>query len=575
MGTGKESGGGTTPPEYEDYSEKEIGGETKNGKQEKARKKERKIAVFDFETDPFKRGLIVKPFAWGFYDGDRYEEYWGDDAAETFWIFLQTLKDSHLIYAHNGGKFDFLFLLRYFSKQHCKIINGRIVSIHALTHELRDSYAILPVPLKQSGNKKEIDYDKMERGRRWRHKKEILAYLYQDCVALYDMVIQFRANLGTGLTMAGTATRLLRAITPEKVEQLTLEQDKDFRQFFFGGRVECFEKGIVKDNLKLLDVRSMYPSVMKSNLHPIGNRYVESTDFDDNSDYVQLDCFSNGAFPLRDKNGLAFPKTRGVFFVTGHELRAAMELRLVNITRIIRAITFTRRGNFQQFVDEYTRLRKQATDAGDEIGKLHYKLVQNSSYGRFALNPEKLYTWMIQHVGAASPGDEWEPYSGGNDVIFWRKKVSDYEKMRAISNVATGASITGAARARLLYAIHSADRKIYCDTDSIIARSIDVPEDDGQLGSWQLEALGNKIAVAGKKLYAMFGEQPVNENEKKKRIKLYGDETCIKLASKGVRLTAQEIVRVCCGDTVTWRAETPSMGLDGSQTYMERRVVMR
>jgi hypothetical protein len=536
--------------------------------------RKRVLAALDSETDPFERGQIVKPFCWGFYTDGRYEDFWGDDCTERFILWLSEQTTPYLIYAHNGGKFDYLFLLKYLFDEQPKVINGRIVSWKFGIHEFRDSYSILPVPLKQSGEKIEIDYNKMKAGVRWRYKKEILKYLYQDCIALYNMVKAFQENLGYGLTMAGTATRLLKAATPATIDRLTLEQDKDIRQFFFGGRVQCFEKGIIKDNLLVHDLRSAYPDAMRNKLHPIGNKYLEGTDFDEHTDFCELECTSYGAFPIRTKDGLQFPSARAVFRVTGHELRAAIELRKIQIHRIIRSITFTRKTSFVDFVDTYTALRKQAADAGDDIGKLHYKLVQNSSYGRFALNPDKLYSWCVTDTQTVC-GDEWEPAFSGGEVIFWRKPIDDIEKKRAISNVATGASITGATRAKLMYAIHGSERPIYCDTDSIISRSLDTVPDDGTLGKWVLEASGDKIAVAAKKLYAMFGEPANDDRLRAKRIKEYGDERCVKLASKGVRLTAAEIVRVCQGEEIKWLAQSPTMALDGSQNYMHRTVKMR
>jgi hypothetical protein len=536
--------------------------------------RKRILASLDSETDPFERGQIVKPFCWGFYSDNGYIDFWGDDCTERFiaWLSEQTIP--YLIYAHNGGKFDYLFLLQYLVDTTPKIINGRIVSWKFGIHEFRDSYSILPVPLKQSGEKKEIDYKKMKAGVRWRHKKEILDYLYQDCVALYNMVAAFKENLGNGLTMAGTATRLLKAATPEKLEQLTLEQDKEMRQFFFGGRVQCFEKGIIRDNLIISDLRSAYPDAMRNKLHPVGNKYILQKDIDLDTDFAEIDATSYGAFPFRTKEGLEFPNCRAVFRVTGHELRAAIELGLVTIHRVIRAISFLRKTSFVDFVDTYTALRKQAADNGDEIGKLHYKLVQNSSYGRFALNPERLYSWLVTDCNQ-KPSNEWEPAFSGGEAIFWRKPIDESEKRRAISNVATGASITGATRAKLLYAIHGAERPIYCDTDSIISRTLCSVPDDGTLGKWVLEAAGHKIAVAAKKLYAMFGEPANDDKLRIKRIKEYGDERCVKLASKGVRLTAAEIVRVCEGETIKWLAQSPTMALDGTQNYMHRTVKMR
>ena len=105
---------------------------------------QKRLAVIDLETDPFEYGKIPQPFAAGFYSDQTYEQFWGDDCVEQLMYFLHDLKESHLIYAHNGGKFDFLYMLQYFH-QKINLINGRIVKGNIWRHEMRDSYAALPI----------------------------------------------------------------------------------------------------------------------------------------------------------------------------------------------------------------------------------------------------------------------------------------------------------------------------------------------------------------------------------------------------------------------------------------------
>ena len=62
-----------------------------------------KIAVIDAETDPFKHGRIPKPFAWGFFDGTQYADFWGPTATDQLLDFLECYPDPLVIFAHNGG----------------------------------------------------------------------------------------------------------------------------------------------------------------------------------------------------------------------------------------------------------------------------------------------------------------------------------------------------------------------------------------------------------------------------------------------------------------------------------------
>ena len=92
------------------------------------------IAVVDTETDPFAKGFVVKPFCLGFDTGDIYVDFWGDDCVEQFFAYLATLTAEgyeFIIYAHNGGKFDFYFFLQYLDDLKSKLI-GVVVAIIAV-----------------------------------------------------------------------------------------------------------------------------------------------------------------------------------------------------------------------------------------------------------------------------------------------------------------------------------------------------------------------------------------------------------------------------------------------------------
>lgn len=85
----------------------------------------------------------------------------------------------------------------------------------------------------------------------------------------------------------------------------------------------------------------------------------------------------------------------------------------------------------------------------------------------------------------------------------------EWESKPLYKNVATGASITGYARASLLRGIHAVgpENVIYCDTDSLmVKRSVDLSMLDlsGRIGSWSVEIDNAPVGhFAGKKLYAL------------------------------------------------------------------------
>src|SRR5258708_7372899 len=148
-----------------------------------------KLAVGDLETDPFKHNRPIKPFCAEFYDGEIKHQIWGDDCVKQFVEFVAGLPDPYIIYFHNGGRFDyFLGFLEYFHDD-IKIINRRVVKAFIGKDEYRDSYAIMPEPLKSFGGKfqkLEFDYKKMEKRVREKNKAEILEYLHMDCLTLHE-----------------------------------------------------------------------------------------------------------------------------------------------------------------------------------------------------------------------------------------------------------------------------------------------------------------------------------------------------------------------------------------------------
>jgi len=151
----------------------------------------RKIITVDCETDPFKHGRIPEPFIWGAYDGKDFWDFTDTDE------FCDWLADQYAyVYAHNGGKFDFHFILdRLDVGEKIKIINGRLADAKLGKARLRDSINLLPFSL-AAMNKEDIEYWKMETGCREIYWDEIREYLYWDCRHLHHYLTEFRKRFG-------------------------------------------------------------------------------------------------------------------------------------------------------------------------------------------------------------------------------------------------------------------------------------------------------------------------------------------------------------------------------------------
>lgn len=521
------------------------------------------IAVIDTETDPFAPGLIVKPFCLGVDTGDRYIDFWGDDCVKQFfdWLAVETATGyEYVFYAHNGGKFDFYFLLDYLDAgQSPLIMGGRLVKVYFQGQEFRDSFSIIPQAL-GAYKKDEIDYNEFTRDKREKNRKKILDYMRSDCRYTRELIIGFHKMFGDKLTIASASLPMLHSYHGFQ-RWNSLSQDERFRAFYYGGRNQCFETGLLKANWKVYDRNSMYPAVMRDEMHPISGAYELQRDIDENTDFACIDAINDNCLPTRkDDGGLDFTVKRGTFYATIHEIKAGLDTGTLTILRVRHAWAFKHKSNFAEFVNTFYQHRMDARANGDLVRDILYKFCLNSSYGKFALNPRKFKQWTFTVDEAPSPlvspdnPDGWSLDSQSGTLFIWSRPAP---RKNGFYNVATAASITGAARANLHRNLALATRPIYCDTDSIICTGFNGDLSESGLGGWKLEATGTLAAIGGKKLYTILD-----------------GETPIKSASKGVRLTPHDIISVCKGQTIRYENPVPNFKLDGSAEFVTRNIRM-
>lgn len=544
------------------------------------------IYTMDIETDPFARCKVPVPFLIGFYDGLSFWHFKSDKHSTCVEKMRQFLEDETvdpgIIYMHNGGRFDFFYLLDFFEGR-TTIINSRIVSAFMPLgdnpktrfekhnrFEFRDSYAIMPFPLAEY-RKDKIDIQWLSRELRDAHMGEIVSYLQGDCVYLWDLCNGFQTEFGDHKTIASAAFSELAKF--HHYESMPWRMDKELREaYYFGGRVQCFESGVVTKPVSIYDVNSMYPYVMKEFLHPTGwsiavDTKIHGWNYDGTPSKEKLKTFfvtaegvNLGAFPTRlDDGSVDFTVGRGIFHVTIHEWLAAIQLGKFRPDRIITAHSFLDYSKFHLFVDHYYEARKKAKASGDKMHSLFYKYILNSAYGKFGINPANYFNWKITKTEDARPkGEGWTLENISHARYFIWKQPS--QLFWNVKNIAAAASITGAARSVLLRAIAGAKDVLYCDTDSLICGEAGdaeaMPMDDTRLGAWKLEGSGIVTAIAGKKTYAVF------DSESK----------CVKHACKGVNLEPTDILRVANGEEIFTFRDAPTFKRDGSATFITRKV---
>lgn len=519
-----------------------------------------KIATVDIETWGFKHGRKPEPFAVEWCASEtEYKQFWGPRCIIEYIDFITSYPEPCITYAHNGGKFDFMFMLAGIDGRKIRIINRRIVKCFIGKQEHRDSWVIMPEKLESFPSrygKKKIDYALFEPELIELHKPQILDYLHFDCLTLLENVVtfleEFQVEGRLPLTIGQAAMRELRL--RHKIETWNGKRPTDFdarfRQYYYGGRTQCFAAGVIHGNYKIYDVNGMYQKVMRDMLHPVTVSCTRSYKITDKTDFATIRANNLGALPMRTKEGISFDVEQGIFFATIHEIRAGLELGILEILEVLETYEFHRRDSFDRFIDHFTDRKLDAERRGDKMHRANYKRVMNASYGKFATNAAEYMDYCITYNELLDA--PWQEAERHGLWFIWERP----SPRKRWYNVATAASITGGARALLMRGLARAVNPVYCDTDSIICTALDADIDATKLGAWKLEGEGDEVAMAGKKLYAVF-----DEGEK------------IKQACKGVKFSADEIRQIAQGKKLTFANPVPSFRLaGGAPRFITRHV---
>ena len=528
--------------------------------------KKRILATLDCETSPFLFGRVPVPFVYGFYEKDKFSVF-----TKVSELIAYIKKRNYLIYAHNGGKFDFLFseiFDQINAGSDMRIIDGRLGQCEIGESVLRDSFLIFPQGL-GSYKKDEIDYRKLEEENRVKYWDEIISYLKSDCEYLFELIEVYHEEYGRKLTLASGALDQWKAISGLKTPSSNSNYFDRFYPYYFGGRVECFKTGIFKEKIKVYDINSAYPFAMLHS-HPWGLSPVKQSKLPSRDIHlclVTVRCKSKGYFPLRTKTGLSFPNDGEIrdFNITGWEFLAVLDVNPKFDMKVLYCWRWRESIQFTEYVTHFYNKKKSAVKGSASYN--FAKLMLNSLYGKFAQNPRKHKKFTLI---PASEVPAWEKNT--------EYKLHDYIRQSALMtmpvpeqahqyfDLALACSITGFVRAYGgISALHRAERPFYMDTDGIHAKSLEC-ELGEDIGQWNIEFTGDNGAYARKKLYALV------DSEKYKIEK--GKELGVKIASKGARLSSRQIFEVAKGETVIYRSDAPTMSVTGKVSFIERRIKM-
>ena len=492
---------------------------------------------------------FMQPVKWLLYAGTKKPPVCFSNLSTAVQTLTETGR-SLLIYIHNAGKFSFhQFRDLIPDYTEIKIIKDKIASFKIGEIEFRDSSLILPVEIPNNN-------------------PEIPAL-----IPLFRLIADFESIAGRHLTISGAGRADWRKLARRRMPQSTRLYYKQLREFYHGGRTEAYQTGELKGKWEIYDINSAYPAAMMF-YHPIGTHPITVHDRAEIIDalycpksmpfMLSITAEPKGAFPVAlwtgGRKSLYFPRDGKPhdFQITSHELIAALELEIYELEEISfnYAIVFDEYTTFQTYVKKWGAIKIKARKEKQLGIEITAKLMLNSLYGGFAINPDNFRDYIvaptIEQGGLLAEG--WTAKQGGfGDYRCIYERQPDTVNRHI--NVATSASITGQVRADMLRAIHGADEVAYCDTDSIFCRAPGNLKIGAETGEWKLEGVADKLTIAAPKMYAA---------------KLTTGKT--KMASKGVNLTAAEITRIARGGRVTHELQHQSQGITGKPYYITRKI---
>jgi DNA polymerase type B, organellar and viral len=557
-----------------------------------SRKTRRKpIAALDIETTAGKFQERPTPICVCIKSNDlRFAvKFWGENCIEESVQFLAAQPIKGRLLAHNGGKFDFGYYLHDPGKK--RVVGSRLLTSSVTGWETLDTMLLMPTALKNLGHGTE---SKGEMRLEWHHldatqeqQEYIMEYCLQDCDVLLNAYSRF-CKVFTGDadkpckdTAASNAFKALKACYPDAAPSqwiTTKAFDVANRPYYHGGIVNTF--GPARDivgEFTMVDANSMYPGAMKNYQHPASNRSVPVKNpvltrdgflkgFGKLIFFIHFSGYSSILPHVKTTGGLEYD-IEGDYWVTSHELQAAIRHGFVRVDKIHAATVWQDTQTYSLFVDDYYA-RRQVAKADKNPEEYVFKIVLNSAYGKFGQDPSN-YSDTIFELPGQVPEDDLEVYtawtrkgktSDGSNIIWEREKLI-HDTDRAFVNVATAASITGASRACLIDAIGAVLKDggtvHYCDTDSIVFDGRATMELGAELGQWKIECELDRLIIAGPKLYAF------RDAESGK----------YKVASKGVRATSDQIAALVAGtDDLVHYPEMGSHDVSGVYRTVRRTI---
>ena len=392
-----------------------------------------------------------------------------------------------------------------------------------------DSLKIIPFGVEQIAksfglpiSKLEIDYNEP---RELGHilTKEETDYITNDVkIVAMALDLLFKEGLTKITTASNALANYKETIGNNKFDelfpQLDYEIDKDIRQAYKGGFtfLNKIYKEIDTGAGIVLDVNSLYPSVMRYELMPIGEPVFYNGKYEEDNTYPLYIQMITCSFKLKkDKIPTIQIKKSPSFMDNEYLENSNNEIVCLTLTNIDLKLFLDQydteylnyecgwkfkgmHGLFDEYIDHWTDVKIKATKEGNKGMRTLAKLMLNSLYGKFA---------------ASMDGQSKIPYLEDDTVLY---SLGEEERRKGVY-LPMGCFITAYARDKTIrtsqaiktYSIEKYGKDLYCysDTDSIhcllpieeLTQFCDI--DDVRLGAWKHESSFTKARFVRQKTY--------------------------------------------------------------------------
>lgn len=387
---------------------------------------------------------------------------------------------------------------------------------HAKKIEILDSLKVLPYSVEAvakafalSIRKLEIDYEK-PRPVGYELEDQEIAYIKNDVVIIAEALKALHEQGLTKMTTASNALNEYKSLVKRKFNYWFPKPDYDafIRASYRGGWTYANPDLIGQDIGvgAVYDVNSLYPSVMYYSPMPYGDGVAYDGEYETDTEYnlyvQRLSCqfeLKEGYLPtLQEKNNLAFVPTEYLTSSKGEELTltlTSVDLALLFEHYDVFDITWlggykfkSAVGLFKDYIDKWNGIKIQATRDKNEGLRTIAKLMLNSLYGKFAMNPKVQSKF---------------PYLGEDNMVHYELGP---EETRDGLYIPMGTFITAWARDKTIRSAQKVkERFLYADTDSLHLIGDKIPDglevSPTELGKWKQESVFTRARFIRAKSY--------------------------------------------------------------------------